>query len=126
MDTPTCAAPDEKKSKPSGQLEVSAERFNSSVARLNSSSIGELPGLVSEVQKTAGIPDVRSRQRAAPNRKRVGRNQYHRRNYWSVEAPAFKHFHPALATSAQEAWQPILSNASRRMVATAGMSRYWR
>ena len=62
MDTPTSAAPDDKmpppdlalgkeKSKPSGQLEFSAERFNSSVARLTSNSIGELQGLVSELQK---------------------------------------------------------------------------
>jgi hypothetical protein len=63
MDTPTSAAPDEKmpalatqlnkeKSKPSDQqLEISADRFNSSVARLTSNSIGELQGLVSELQK---------------------------------------------------------------------------
>jgi len=66
MDNPTSAAPDEKtppldlalatqlnkeKSKPAGQLEISAERFNSSVARLTSNSIGELQGLVSELQK---------------------------------------------------------------------------
>jgi hypothetical protein len=59
MDTPTSAAPDEKtpptqvsneKSKSSGPLEISAERF-SSVARLTSSSINELQGLVSELQK---------------------------------------------------------------------------
>ena len=63
MDTPTSAAPDEKTlalatqlnketSNPSGQqLEISADRFNSSVARLTSNSIGELQGLVSELQK---------------------------------------------------------------------------
>ena len=62
MDTPTSAAPNDKtpppdlalgkeKSKPSGQLEFSADRFNSSVARLTSNSIGELQGLVSELQK---------------------------------------------------------------------------
>jgi len=63
MDTPTSAAPDEKTlalatqlneetSKRSGpQLEISADRFNSSVARLTSNSIGELQGLVSELQK---------------------------------------------------------------------------
>ena len=62
MDTPTSAAPDDKttppdlalgeeKSKPSGQLEFSSEQFNSSVARLTSNSIGELQGLVSELQK---------------------------------------------------------------------------
>jgi hypothetical protein len=59
MDSPTSAAPDEKtaptqlsneKSKPSGPMEISAERF-SSVARLTSSSINELQGLVSELQK---------------------------------------------------------------------------
>ena len=59
---PTSAAPDEKtpsldlalakeKSQLSGQLEISADRFNSSVARLTSNSIGELQGLVSELQK---------------------------------------------------------------------------
>ena len=62
MDTPTSAAPDEKtpsldlalakeKSKLSGELEIGADRFNSSVARLTSNSIGELQGLVSELQK---------------------------------------------------------------------------
>ena len=40
-----------EKSNPSGQLEFSADRFNSSVARLTSNSIGELQGLVSELQK---------------------------------------------------------------------------
>jgi hypothetical protein len=70
MDTPTSAAPDEKtpppelasatqlsksatqeKSKPSGPLEISAERISSSVARLSSNSIDELQGLASELQK---------------------------------------------------------------------------
>ena len=62
MDSPTSAAPDKKapsldlalekeKSQFSGQLEFSADRFNSSVARLTSNSIGELQGLVSELQK---------------------------------------------------------------------------
>jgi hypothetical protein len=61
MDTPTSAAPDKtpppdlalgkENSKPSGQLEFSAERFNSSVARLTSNSIGELQGLVAELHK---------------------------------------------------------------------------
>ena len=67
MDTPTSAAPDEttppreappatqlskEKSKPTtGALEISAERFNSTVARLTSNSIDELQGLSSELQK---------------------------------------------------------------------------
>jgi len=60
MDTPTSAAPDEKtpqtqlsneESKPSCPLEISAERINSSVARLTSNSIDELQGLASELQK---------------------------------------------------------------------------
>ena len=61
MDSPTSATPDKtpppdlalgkENSKPSGQVEFSAERFNSSVARLTSNSIGELQGLVSELQK---------------------------------------------------------------------------
>ena len=61
MDTPTSAVPDKtppldltfgkENPKPSGQLEFSSERFNSSVARLTSNSIGELQGLVSELQK---------------------------------------------------------------------------
>ena len=69
MDTPTSAAPDGKtppaesalatqlgksepqeQSKPSSPLEISAERINSSVARLTSNSIGELQGLASELQ----------------------------------------------------------------------------
>jgi hypothetical protein len=40
-----------EKSQLSGQLEFTADRFNSSVARLTSNSIGELQGLVSELQK---------------------------------------------------------------------------
>ena len=66
MDTPTSAALDEKtllseqavatqpskeKSNPSGPLEISAERFNSSVVRLTTNSIDELHKLVSELQK---------------------------------------------------------------------------
>ena len=66
MDTPTSAALDEKtllseqavatqpskeKSNPSGTLEISAERFNSSVVRLTTNSIDELHKLVSELQK---------------------------------------------------------------------------
>ena len=66
MDTPTSAAPVEKtppldlasatqqskeKSNPSSSLDVTTERFNSSVARLTSNSIDELQGLVSELQK---------------------------------------------------------------------------
>lgn len=69
MDTPTSAASDEKttpsepalatqsgkseaqeKSKPSNPLEISAERINTSVARLTSNSIGELQGLATELQ----------------------------------------------------------------------------
>ena len=66
MDTLTSAAPDEKappldlalqtqpskeKSKPSEALQINADRFKSSVARLTSNSIDELQGLVSELQK---------------------------------------------------------------------------
>jgi hypothetical protein len=66
MDTPTSAAPEEKKpppelalatqltkekSKPSDSPEISAERIKSSVARLTSNSMEELQGLVSELQK---------------------------------------------------------------------------
>ena len=65
MDTTTPAAPDEKtppqeasatqpgkeKSNPSGPLEISAERFNSSVARLTTNSIDELHKLAFELQK---------------------------------------------------------------------------
>jgi hypothetical protein len=66
MDTPTSAALDEKtllseqavatqpskeKSNPSGPLEISAERFNSSVVRLTTNSVDELHKLVSELQK---------------------------------------------------------------------------
>ena len=64
MDSLTSAAPDEKppelasatqlskeKSKPSGPLAISAERFNSSVGRLTSNSIDGLQALVSELQR---------------------------------------------------------------------------
>ena len=64
MDSPTSAAPDEKPPelasatqlskenlKPSGPLEISAERFNSSVGRLTSNSIDGLQALVSELQR---------------------------------------------------------------------------
>ncbi len=66
MDTPTSAAlaektpsseqavatqPSKEKSNPSGPLEISAERFNSSVARLTTNSIDELHKLASELQK---------------------------------------------------------------------------
>src|SRR5437660_62396 len=66
MDTPASAALDEKtsppeqalatqirkeKSNPSGPLEISAERFNSSVARLTTNSIDELHKLAFERQK---------------------------------------------------------------------------
>jgi len=69
MDTPTSAAPNEntsqemalatqpsksatqEKSRPSGPLEISAERISSSVGRLTSNSIEELQGLASELQK---------------------------------------------------------------------------
>lgn len=66
MDTPTSAALDDKtpssepvvaaqpskeKSSPSGPLEISAERFNSSVARLTTNSIDELHKLAFELQK---------------------------------------------------------------------------
>ena len=43
--------PSKEKSNPSGPLEITAERFNSSVARLTSNSIDELHKLVSELQK---------------------------------------------------------------------------
>ncbi|WP_426529003.1 hypothetical protein [Bradyrhizobium sp. McL0615] len=66
MDTPTSAPLDDKipsseqavatqpskeKSGPSGPLEISAERFNSSVARLTTNSIDELHKLAFELQK---------------------------------------------------------------------------
>ncbi len=40
-----------EKSQPSGPLEISAERFNSSVGRLTSNSIDGLQALVSELQR---------------------------------------------------------------------------
>jgi hypothetical protein len=63
MDTPTSAALDEKTPPPeatvatqpskekSNPLEISAERFNSSVARLTTNSIDELHKLAFELQK---------------------------------------------------------------------------
>jgi hypothetical protein len=75
MDTATSAGSDEKtpplelalaaqlgksatqeKSKSAGTLEIGAERFNSSVARLTSNSIEELQGLVCELQKMQEFP----------------------------------------------------------------------
>jgi hypothetical protein len=41
----------QEKSKPTGPLEISAERISSSVARLTSNSVEELQGLASELQK---------------------------------------------------------------------------
>ena len=66
MDTPTSVVSDEKtpppeetlatqpskeKSNPAGPLEITTERFNSSVARLTTNSIDELHKLASELQK---------------------------------------------------------------------------
>ena len=64
MDSLTFAAPDERppelasatqlskeKSQPSGPLEITTERFNSSVGRLTSNSIDGLQALVSELQR---------------------------------------------------------------------------
>jgi hypothetical protein len=72
MDSLTSAAPDEKppelasatqlnkeKSKPSGPLEISAERFNSSVGRLTSNSIDGLQAL-------ALLWQIYSRRRSSP------------------------------------------------------------
>ena len=95
MDTSTSAAPDEKtpptqlnneKSKPSGPLEIGAERF-SSVARLTSSSINELQGLVSELQKMQDFlkSEVDNVQRQIDSA--LAGIKYHRRNYWAVEKP---------------------------------------
>ena len=62
MDSPTSAAPDEKRLRriwlwakrsrnPLASWRSAPTDFNSSVARLTSNSIGELQGLVSELQK---------------------------------------------------------------------------
>ncbi|MCK1636183.1 hypothetical protein IVA95_00940 [Bradyrhizobium sp. 157] len=66
MDTTTSAVPDEKapppeetlatqpgkeKSNPASPLEITTERFNTSVARLTSNSIDDLHKLASELQK---------------------------------------------------------------------------
>jgi predicted RNase H-like nuclease (RuvC/YqgF family) len=100
MDSPTSAAPDEKtpplelasatqlskeNTKPSGPLEISAERFNSSVARLTSNSIDGLQGLVSELQKMQEFLNSEVDKVQRQNRQRLGRNQYYRRNDWPVE-----------------------------------------
>ena len=85
MDSPTSAAPDEKtpppdlalgkeKSKPSGQLEFSADRFQLFRRPLDLKFDRRTSGVSFRTPKNAGIPDVRGRQRAAPNRQRVGRN----------------------------------------------------
>src|SRR4029079_18752132 len=51
--------------------------------------------------KNAGVPEVRGRQRAAPNRQRGGRDQYNRGNDWSVE----KHHSPT-DTSIRQSQRP--------------------
>ena len=85
MDTPTSAAPNDKtpppdlalgkeKSKPSGQLEFSSERFQLLRCPLDLKFDRRTSGVSFRTPKNAGIPDVRGGERAAPNRQRVGRN----------------------------------------------------
>jgi hypothetical protein len=119
MDTPTSAAPDEKtpplemalatqpgksatqeKSKPSGPLEISAERISSSVARLTSNSIDELQGLASELQKMQEFlkSEVDSAKSTARWPELISSSKLLARGKASR---AHKHFHPALAMSAR-------------------------
>ena len=89
MNSPTFAAPDEKtpplesasatqlskeKSNPSGSLEITPERFNSSVARLTSNSIHGLQGLGSELQKMQEFLKSEVDKVQRQNRQRLGRN----------------------------------------------------
>jgi hypothetical protein len=100
MDTPTSAALDEKtasseqlvatqpgkeKSNPSSPLEINAERFNSSVARLTTNSIDELHKLAFELQKMQEFlkTEVESVQRQIDSA--VAGINIHRRNDWPVE-----------------------------------------
>ena len=89
MDTPASAAPDEKtpplelavateprkeKSNPSGPLEISTERFQLFRRAAELKFDRRTSGISLRTPKNARIPEVRDRQRAAPNRQRVGRN----------------------------------------------------
>src|SRR5712664_1240086 len=120
MDTSTSAAPDEKtpptqlsneKSKLSGPLEIGAERF-SSVARLTSSSISELQGLVSELQKMQDFlkSEVDNVQRQIDSALAGINIIVETIGPWKA-SQAHKHFHPALAMAARRDRRPMLSNA---------------
>ena len=85
MDTPTSAAPDEKtpsldlalakeKSKLSGQLRDQRRPFQLFRRPLDLKFDRRTSGVSFRTPKNARIPDVRGRQRATPNRQRVGRN----------------------------------------------------
>ncbi len=97
----------------SGPLEISAERFNSSVAQLTSNSIDELHQLASELQKMQEF--LKSRSKACErqiNSAVAGINIIVETiGPWKNMAGSAKHLHQATATSVQEDWRPPLSSA---------------
>ena len=127
MDTPTSAAPDEKtppseetlatqpgkeKSNPAGPLEITTERFNSSVARLTSNSIDELHKLAFELQKMQEFlkSEVESVQRQIDSAVAGINIIVETIGPWKSMAGS-QTLHQALATCAREDRRPTLSNA---------------
>ena len=127
MDTPTSAALDEKtppseetlatqpgkeKSNPSGPLEISTERFNSSVARLTTNSIDELHKLAFELQKMQEFlkSEVESVQRQIDSAVAGINIIVETIGPWKSMAGS-QALHQALATSAREDRRPTSSNA---------------
>ena len=126
MDSLTSAAPDEKppelasatqlskeKSKPSGPLEISAERFNSSVGRLTSNSIDGLQALVSELQRMQEFlnSEVDKVQRQIDSAL-AGINIIAETIGPRKSIAGSQHSHPTLAMSAPGDQRPIMSNAA--------------
>ena len=103
--------PGKEKSNPSGPLEISAEQFNSSVARLTTNSMDELHKLVSELQKMQEFlkSELDSVQRQIDSAVFGISIIVETIGPWKSMAGS-QHFHPALAMSARQDWRPILSN----------------
>ena len=127
MDTPTSAALDDKtppsdpavaaqpgkeKSNPSGPLEINAERFNSSVARLTTNSIDELHKLAFELQKMQEFlkTEVESVQRQIDSAVAGINIIVETIGPWKAWR-AHQRLHQALAAPARGDRRPILSNA---------------
>ena len=103
--------PSKEKSNPSGPLEISAERFNSSVVRLTTNSIDELHKLVSELQKMQEFlkSEVDSVQRQIDSAVAGINIIVEAIGPWKSIASS-QILPPALAMSARGDWRPILSN----------------